>query len=242
MLSAKIIEAKMIKRIMLLLINFILISGMFAQSESEHYGRIIVQINDKAEETFFAENAELYRGVAIDYDTTVYLRNENSSEMLFSPQLNKGTANILHLILKSAEVGGENQITSYDVYFNLGDTLWQQLEILDADSLVFIHPNGLLTTGRLYSANQTGQFNLVSTEDGSQIGGTFETEFDFPIPNRAEAYSRIKLRGDLNIPESQIRLGEEKVITEAGRGKKNRVRNIVFAVLLSAFIVLFAVR
>jgi hypothetical protein len=232
----------MIKRMMVLLINLILIPGIFAQSEPEHFGRVLVQIEDEAEEAFFAEGAELYRAVFIDYDTTVYLKDENSSEMLFSPQLNKGTANVLHLILKSEKISGENQITSYDVYFNLGDTLWEQLRILNADSLVFIHPNGILTADRLYSANQTGQFNLVASEDGSQIGGTFETEFDFPIPNRAEAYSRVKLRGELNIPESQFRVGEETVIKEAGTGKKNRTRNIVFAVLLSVFIVLFAIR
>jgi hypothetical protein len=237
------IEAEMIERMIVLLINLMLFSAIFAQTEpEEHFGRVLVQINDEPEETFFAESAELYRSVSIDYDTTVYLRDENFSEMLFSPQLSKGNDNILHLILKSAEVGGEDRVTSYDVYFNLGDTLWEQLQILDADSLVFIHPDGILTENKLYSANQTGQFNLVASEGGSQMGGTFQTEFDFPVPGRAEPYSRVQLRGELNIPESQFRLGEETVIKEAGLGKKNRARNIVFAILLSAFIVLFAVR
>jgi len=46
----------------------------------------------------------------------------------------------------------------------------------------------------------------------------------------------------LNIPEGILREGQETAIAAVKDTKKNRTRNIIFAVLLSAFIVLFAVR
>lgn len=224
------------------LFNILLISVMLAQSEPEKFGNVLVQINEEPERTFYVESAVFYRNVTVNYDTTVYLKSKSTTNMLFSPQLSRGNSYVLHLILTAAERSQPDQTSSYDVYMNLGDTLWQQLEILDADSLTFIHPNGILTADKLYSASQAGQFNLVTSESGARISGTFQTEFDFPIPDRGEEYSHIKMRGELNIPEGNLREGQETAITAVKDTKKNRTRNILFAVLLSAFIVLFAVR
>jgi len=229
------------------LFNILFISVMLAQSEPDKFGNVAVQINDEPERAFDVESAVFYRNVTVNYDTTVYLKSKNlksknTTNMLFSPQLSKGDSYVLHLILAAAEPSQPGQTSSYDVYMNLGDTLWQQLEILDADSLTFIHPNGILTTDKFYSTGQTGQFNLVTSESGALISGTFQTEFDFPIPDRGQEYSHIKMRGNLNIPEGILREGQETAIAAVKDTKKNRTRNIIFAVLLSAFIVLFAVR
>lgn len=230
------------KKQIIWLFNILFISAIMAQSEPDMFGSVMVQINDEPERTFYVESAVFYRNVTVNYDTTVYLKSQSTTNMLFSPQLSKGNNYVLHLILTAAEPPQPDQTFSYDVYMNLGDTLWQQLEILDADSLTFIHPNGILTTDKLYSAGQTGQFNLVSSESGARISGTFQTEFDFPISDRGEEYSHIKMRGELDIPEGNLREGQETAIATVRDTKKNRTRNIVFAVLLSAFIVLFAVR
>jgi len=224
------------------LFNILFISAMLAQSEPGQFGKVMVQINNEPERTFNVESAVFYRNVTVNYDTTVFLKSKSTTNMLFSPQLSKGDSYVLHLILTAAEPPQPNQTSTYDVYMNLGDTLWQQLEILDADSLTFIHPNGILTTDKLYSTRQTGQFNLVTSENEARISGTFQTEFDFPISDRGEEYSHIKMRGELDIPEGNLREGQETAIAEVKNTKKNRTRNILFAVLLSAFIVLFAVR
>lgn len=224
------------------LFNILFISAILAQSEPDTFGNVKVQINEEPERNFYVESAVFYRNVTVNYDTTVYLKSKGATNMLFSPQLSKGNSYVLHLILTAAEPSQPGQTSSYDVYMNLGDTLWQQLEILDADSLTFIHPNGILTTDKIYSAGQTGQFNLVTSESGALISGTFQTEFDFPIPDRGEGYSHVKMQGELNIPEGILREGQETAIASVKDTKKNRTRNIVFAVLLSAFIVLFAIR
>lgn len=224
------------------LFNILFISAMLAQSESGEFGKVMVQINDEPERSFYVESAVFYRNVTVNYDTTVYLKSGNTTNMLFSPQLSKGNSYVLHLILTSVEPPQPDQTSTYDVYMNLGDTLWQQLEILNADSLTFIHPNGILTTDKLYSTHQTGQFNLVTNESGALISGTFQTEFDFPLPDRSEEYSHISMKGELNIPEGNLREGQETAIAAVKDTSKNRTRNILFAVLLSAFLVLFAVR
>lgn len=224
------------------LLNILFISAMLAQSEPGQFGTVMVQIDNEPERTFFVESAIFYRNVTVNYDTTVYLKSQSATEILFSPQLSKGNSYVLHLILTPAEPPRPNQASSYDVYMNLGDTLWQQLEILDADSLTFINPNGVLTTDKLYSARQTGQFNLVTSENGARISGDFQTEFDFPVSGRGEEYSHVKMRGNLDIPEGNLREGQETAIASVKNTRKNRTRNIIFAVLLSAFIVLFAVK
>jgi hypothetical protein len=224
------------------LFNILFISAMLAQSEPGEFGKVMVQINDEPERSFYVESAVFYRNVTVNYDTTVYLKSGNTTNMLFSPQLSRGNSYVLHLILTSVEPPQPDQISTYDVYMNLGDTLWQQLEILNADSLTFIHPNGILTTDKLYSTHQTGQFNLVTNESGALISGTFQTEFDFPLPDRSEEYSHINMKGELNIPEGNLREGQETAIAAVKDTSKNRTRNILFAVLLSAFLVLFAVR
>ena len=232
----------MIKRIMCFL-NIALFSLAIAQSQPEHFGQVYVQLNEDPEAVYYAETAVLYRGVSVDYDTTVFVKSGSDSERLYSPQLSKGNSYIVHLILTAADTAAsKTRFTTYDVFINLGDTLWEQLEILDADSLTFIHPNGILTSDKLYSSHQTGKFNLIAGQDGSNIGGSFQTEFDFPTPGMEIATSHIKMRGQLNIPESSVRTGEETGITDPGKSKKNRTRNILFAVLLSAFLILFAVR
>lgn len=229
-------------KITICFLSIALFSSLFAQPQPERFGEVYVQVNEEPETFYYAETVVLYRSVSVDYDTTVYIKSPTASEQLYSPQLSKGNNYVVHLILTAADTTARGRFSTYDVFINLGDTLWEQLEILDADSLTFIHPNGILTSDKFFSSHQTGKFDLVASQDGSRIGGNFHTEFDFPIPGMAIDTSHVKMRGQLNIPESSVRTGEETAITGAEKSKKNLTRNIAFAVLLSAFIILFAIR
>ncbi len=230
------------KRCLIYLITAL--AGMVAalNAETGNFGEVTVQIDGQPEQRFVAKSAVFYESVAIDYDTTVLVKSAPDTRMLYSPQLRQGTNFVLHLLLTSPVDTAAAHLPAYDVYFNLGDTLFEQLTFNNADSHAFLYTNGSLTPEKLYSRQQNGVFNLKPMEGGEGVAGSFDTEFEFPAPGIAGEYHRYHLKGALSIPVTSMRVGDETNITQTEDQKKRLRRNLAIAVVISVFVILFALR
>lgn len=218
--------------------------GMIAalNAGAEHFGEVTVQIDGQPEQRLVAKSAIFYENVAIDYDTTVLVKSAPQTRLLYSPQLSQGTDYVVHLLLASPADTAAAKIPAYDVYFNLGDTLFEQLRFHDADSNVFLYTNGSLTPQKLYSRKQNGTFNLKPMAGAGGVGGSFDTEFEFPVPGVPGQYQRYHMKGVLSIPVASMRVGDSTNISQAEDHSKRLKRNLAIAVVISAFVILFAIR
>jgi hypothetical protein len=235
------------KRIMKNLLRFIfintfIIAGAFSQSKV-NFGEIYVQVNDDSVKTYVAESVLLYQNVAIEYDTTVQVRSEKRSDYYFYPQLIKGESIILHLILTAKEKTRKNVISIFDVYFYLGDSLGSHIEIQNADSSLYIYPSGQYIQYRLYSRNQNAVFNIVKNDYGIPVAGDFQTEFEYILPGISPTeYSKIKMSGQLSIPQENLRVGQETAIEGTKPHKSSLGRNLAIVAVAGLFILIFAIQ
>ena len=226
----------------ILLINLLLIAAAFGQVTT-HFDEIFVQVNDNTVETYFAESVLLYQHVGIEYDTTVQVRSEKGTEHYFYPQLTQGNSVILHLILTAKEKNDPDVISTFDVYFYLGDSLSDQITIMGADSNLYIYPHGEFIKQKLYSRNHSAIFNIQKNEYGIPIAGDFRSEFEYLIPRLSEVeYSNVKMEGTLSIPEENLRIGQETTIADAKRKKSDIGKNLAIAAVAGLFIVIFAIQ
>lgn len=226
--------------------NYIItaLAGMVAalSAQTGNFGEVTVQIDEQPEHRFIAKSALFYESVAIDYDTTVLVKSPPETRTLYSPQLRQGTNFVLHLLLASPLDTAAVHLPVYDVYFNLGDTLYEQLTFNNADSHAFLYTNGNLSPEKLYSRQQRGVFNLKPMEGGEGVAGSFDTQFEFPVSGGGGEYHRYRLKGSLRIPITGMRFGDETNIIQTDDHKKRLQRNVAIAVVISAFIILFAIR
>lgn len=207
---------------------------LFANADSTHFGTVSLQINDGAAQTYFARNATLYRNVALSYDKSLQIQSEDLRQQFFYVQLTEGTHYVLHLILDAAATLDSGLTYSYDVYFDLGNTLNESVSYDGVDSLAFVFPNGEFTRGMRYAKNQTGQFNIRSEANQYGVAGTFSTEFEYPLTIGANVFDRISLSGTLRIPEANLRQGGPGGISQVASRKSNLGRNLLLSAILTA--------
>ncbi len=218
-------------------------ASLFSQIQP-NFGEITVEINDDSARTYLAESALLYQNVGIKYDTTLQVKTDEGTTFYYYPQLTQGNNIILHLILAAKEkTGDESSLSALDVYFNLGDSLKDHIEINDADSSLFIFPKGEFIQKKLYSRNHVAKFNIVKDEYGIPSAGDFESEFEYLIPNvSGKESSQGKMVGKLSIPEENLRIGQETTIASGKRDKNSLGRNLAIAAVASIFILIFALQ
>ena len=224
------------------LLIFMTLTGLsvcFAQADAANFGKISIQFNDDTPQIYYAKNATLYRNVSVDYDTTLQVQGEKATQRYYYSQLSKGKHYVLHLILDAEQsVLGKGITPGYDVYFDLGDTLTDPLQITDVDSQVFFYKDGEFSMEKYYSRNQSGVFSLPSGEEGLGISGRFSTVFEFPSPNQPESFDRISFEGDLNIPGENLYRGREGGISRVSPQKGKVVRNLLIAAALAGVILI----
>lgn len=208
----------------------------------DDFGTVTVTLDDGTPVAHRVENATLYKDVDLSYDTTLFVRSDSVGDFYYYPQFNQGRRYVLHLILASGESGAGEPESSFDVYFDLGDTLRQPLTLTGVDSAAYAFQGGLFSKSRQYSTGQEGTFDLAYDEAIGTVEGRFDTRFDFATdPGLAERH-RVAMAGDLRIPESKVLVGKEGSLAPQEVRKDDFQRNIVIALITVAFVVAFALR
>ncbi|MGH1363374.1 MAG: hypothetical protein ACRBF0_07450 [Calditrichia bacterium] len=220
------------------LLGWALTSNALAQESDEttHFGAINLSVGTEVAQTYYAHNALLYNNVEIVYDTTLNLQSESGTKYFFYPQLRQGTQHVLHILL-AEESDARNASKNYlDVYFMLGDTLTDEIVLSNTDSTAFLFKDGALAPQMIYANEHNARFNLIRTDSKSGVTGKFESAFIYAFDGAVPA--QIKIAGDLAIPNVNLRSGQETGIA-ARKGvmsEDNRKRNLVFAGMISALI------
>ncbi len=224
----------------LLFLIFVIITG---RGEPPSFGNVEIKINQQSAQSYSAQNVIIYQDVVIQYDTTLHLQSDSSHGLYYYPQLHAGKNYVLHLLLnpQNEEEAG-SPANFYDVFIDLGDTLPEQLTMSEKDSNTFLLANGQFVSERQYSKNQSGMFNLTKGDAEYGATGSFQTEFEYPISGDMGEYTRVSIRGDLEIPEANIKRGTATGISRADKGDNKFTRNLYIALITSIFIVLFALR
>ncbi len=218
-------------------------SMILAQSLSDNFGLLQLQIGNEQPEEYLVRSAILYKGVSIEYDTTLHVSNNDSTGLYFYPQLYKGTQYVLHLILESKQKSLEGPSVFYDFYLNLGDSIGDVVTLSGVDSNAFFLYSGRFTNDKLYSRNCEGQFELTSNAELSwEVEGNFRVTFEFPVHGLVNGYEPVSIHGNLIIPESRQLIGEETNLSPLKNRKKNLKRNLYIAIFTSLFIVAFVLR
>lgn len=210
-----------------------------AQENPPQFGEVAIKIDQQPFQTYIVQSAILYREVAIEYDTTLYLQTEKTAQLNYYPQLRSGHNNVIHLLLVPADSAEGGQSSSLDAYIDIGDTLLTYLEFTDADSMVFVFPNGRFSNKKVYSRNASAQIQLDRQQYEDAVSGSFELEFDFPLTENKDVYQHVQMKGVLSIPDRNLLRGDEKSIEarEQADHKKRLKRNLLIAVLASALLI-----
>ncbi len=232
-------------RILMLFLASCFITIGWGQGTRTHFGEIALQVGDGPEQTYYARTVTLYREVSIVYDTTLQMQTDDHSQLFFYPQLHHGNHFVLHMMLSPLEKPGKEKETEFfDVYFDLGDTLPEVLQVEGVDSTVFFCRDGLFIARRMYSRDLKGTFQIRRVPGmGEYVSGALDVQFQFPAPEDSLRMERIVLRGELSIPEANLRKGTVTGLTTTEAVQKRRFkRNLLVAAVLTVFIVAVALR
>jgi hypothetical protein len=220
------------------LVIFIIFLLFFFSSKSiadlKKFGSLETQIDEKEPTNFNIQRALLYRNVSIEYDTTILIQNENSSQLLFFPQISSGETNILRIIFGDFEF---QKKIFFDIYFMLEDSIPDSLAWTDESDKIFLAVNGNVKSFQPQSKNINGYILFDRSDDGEIISGKLEMGFDITVLRSESEYNYFKIIGSFNLAVGEYReltLGEK--ISDVDKKTKQR-QNIYLAVIFAVFLV-----
>ncbi|RMG69151.1 MAG: hypothetical protein D6715_00540 [Calditrichaeota bacterium] len=203
----------------------------------EDFGKVFLQFNQAAPETFSVDEAVLYKEVAIRFDTTAILQNDGGFTVYFYPQLYRGTHYVLRMMLRRP--AGKKGGGFFDVYYDLGDTLVAPLDIQDSTATVYFSANGQLLSFKPLARNFRGHFELVPGEKAKTVTGRFDTEFDYPLSAQRQHFAHVKIWGTLTVPAGKLHEVNLETLAYKKQRQKSFRRNVGVALIFIAIIIFF---
>jgi hypothetical protein len=172
--------------------------------------------------------------VNIKYDSTVLIQNNNTTNILYFPQLGEGDNNILRIIF--GELDAE-QLEYYDFYVLLGDSV-DQTEIWDDTSdVVLMAKNGEAISYQPQTKKIKGQIVFNKKNDDEVESGQIRLGFDIDLLEGQSVFQKFYINGEFELAVGDYReltMGEEVSDTERSKKKK---QNIYIAVIVTVFLV-----
>ncbi|GAB4374216.1 MAG: hypothetical protein Kow0042_18670 [Calditrichia bacterium] len=205
-----------------------------ALSEESYFGDITIAIGGLAPKTYTIQRALLYRNVSISYDSTALIQNSKSVKVLYYPQLDKGTDNVLRLIF------GEEADSSqkfFDLFLNLGDTIPDSVNWKDDRGVVYLAYNGLAQPARLFTDHINGTVHLIKSRKSEGISGALDLNFQMPFSARDSSAYLVDVEGTFDVPVGEYRRMSLSTAETREKLKKKYEENIYLALVLSAFII-----
>ncbi|MFZ0391886.1 MAG: hypothetical protein WAN36_15600 [Calditrichia bacterium] len=199
---------------------------------ADDYGNIYLDIQGLPAGKLPIQRALLFQGVTISYDSTVLVQNPKGQRILYYPQMNEGSGNVLQLIIGEQT---DSVANFYDVYVDLGDTLQKEIRWTNRSGSVFLAYNGLAQPFTPSSRNISGSISL-DTQNKEAVAGTIDIRFQQKLLMEDASPRQIILKGDFDVPVGKYR--ESSIAAaETEKQKKNKYRNNIYlAVVISIFI------
>jgi hypothetical protein len=212
--------------------QFIFFSYSFA--DQKKFGNLEFQIDEREPINFDIQRALLYQNVSIEYDTTILIQNENSSQLLFFPQVSSGEVSILRIIFGDFAFQKKN---FYDIYFMIEDSIPDSLAWTDDSAKIFMAVNGNAKSFQSHSKNINGYILFDRNNDEEIISGKLDMGFDISVLRDEGEYNHMNIKGSFDLVVGEYReltLGEQ--VSDVDKKKKQR-QNIYLAVIFAVFLV-----
>ena len=201
-------------------------------------GEVTLTIDDAPGENLPIANAVLYSGVALAYDTTLQIQSGGETGNYYYPQLEKGNNHILFLLLSRNHLAQNGEGDDYEVYVDLGDTLFAPMTFDSNRQRIYLFPNGRLVSSEVFGTGVSGTMALQRDEARGLLDGDFDLSFSQDLDGSGDNH-KIALAGNLS---ADLLKGETGSLSKVKAEGKNLRRNISLAVISALFIVLFSLR
>jgi hypothetical protein len=196
-------------------------------------GDIKIRINDGAPRSYVINQAFIYQEASVTYNSSIIIQNEETSQILYFPQLSMGKNNLLRLVFGDID---DKHRDFFDCYFLLGDSIPDTLFWQNARDKVFMTYNGRPYNFVATSEGINGQITLNRDKDGEFISGNIKVNYRVPNSASAKKFDRFELDGVFNIVVGDYRKLTMK--SDYGEAMKKQVRrkNIIIGAIIVAFV------
>lgn len=227
---------KFAKPLTIILFILLILPGITEAQEAPGFGQMTVTLDDGSPQIFPIQEALLYRQVKLVFDSTAIVQNKKGDRIYFYPQLDKGSGDLLRLILGKLPTEKEKNNLFFDLFIELGDSLPDSLVWRDADSGVVFLPNGILLPGGLSPGHINGIIRLTHIDENKEVSGNLNLSFDLPFSLPGRDIRHVKLTGDYKVPVGEYRSTSISTVTQKEEMKGRYRRNIYLAVIMTVFL------
>jgi hypothetical protein len=201
--------------------------------------KLSIKINGEAEQLYQVQRALLFRQVKVEYDSTVLIQNDTSSQVYYYPQLDAGKENVLRLLVGT--INNEKQ-DFFDFFINLGDSVRDSLTFKDDSADIFIARNGKMQLFKSTSQNING-FLQVESKKEKVIAGQMDLSFTIKNYLQINQTENFQIKGSFGVTTGDYRELNMGMTTKEKETKSKRRHALYLAIIVSVFfIAIFGLR